>query len=213
MCNRDRNALSFHSEMQWLGYMETRVRRNTRPMRYWGTPWGEGLTGALHTDPHQADSIRKLRLSILGQTLWVCRAKLRENTERDRGRTTLAAGLVVIGSSANLTFPFRALLSSACPLLPPPPPRVPLSTLASGPPNNWSPISRRNVTINLTRNLISIISVYLQAMSFGFFFFFFLWSSSDVLDDPIIDYRFYLLLFYSFFFLTRRNEIKERFPI
>lgn len=92
--------------------METRVRRNTRPMRYWGTPLRretEGLTGALHTDPHQADSIRKLRLSILGQTLWVCRAKLREKTEREAA-TTLAG--LVIGSSADLTFPFRALLSS-----------------------------------------------------------------------------------------------------
>lgn len=98
--------------MRWLGYMETRVRRNTRPMRYWGTPLRretEGLTGALHTDPHQADSIRKLRLSILGQTLWVCRAKLREKTEREAA-TTLAG--LVIGSSADLTFPFRALLSS-----------------------------------------------------------------------------------------------------
>lgn len=187
--------------------METRVRRNTRPMRYWGTPWGErpeGLTGALHTDPHQPDSIRKLRLSILGQTLWVCRAKLRENTERDRGHDP---GLVVIGSSANSTFPFRALLSSAYPLPPPPVPRFTNLCLhsCSRPNADWSPISRRNVTIKLTRNLISIISVYLQAMSFGFFFFFFfLWSSSDVLDDRLSILSFTFLFF--FFNSSKRNK-------
>ncbi|XP_076649730.1 uncharacterized protein LOC143357260 [Halictus rubicundus] len=78
--------------------MDTRVRRNTRSVRHWGTPRGErpeGLKGALHTDPHQSSGIRKVQVAILGQTLWVCRAKLRENTD-----TTLAHR--VIGSTANL---------------------------------------------------------------------------------------------------------------
>lgn len=194
--------------MRWLGYMETRVRRNTRPMRYWGTPLRretEGLTGALHTDPHQADSIRKLRLSILGQTLWVCRAKLREKTEREAA-TTLAG--LVIGSSADLTFPFRALLSSLYGLSAavytrlhrPHPLFLEVSTFcpafyeplvpASG--NNWSPIisnNRRIVAIKLllfylSRSSDSIISSFISnAISFNFFFIKEFCVSSDILGD------------------------------
>lgn len=222
--------------MRWLGYMETRVRRNTRPMRYWGTPLRretEGLTGALHTDPHQADSIRKLRLSILGQTLWVCRAKLREKTEREAA-TTLAG--LVIGSSADLTFPFRALLSSLyglsaavytrlhrphplflevstfCPAFYEPLCSILRSFPASG--NNWSPIisnNRRIVAIKLllfylSRSSDSIISSFISnAISFNFFFYKRILRFIRHPWWPIIDYRIF------FFFWIARDKIKKRF--
>lgn len=62
--------------------MKTRVRRNTRLMRYWSIAVRE-RPGALKEpcgDPHQKPVCHsfKSKVSILGQTLWVCHAKLRE---------------------------------------------------------------------------------------------------------------------------------------